>query len=150
MKKKKLKEDVTYDEHDDNDYVHTHSLQQLDTLLRKPRKRNLEDEMGSSAPPVAEMGGTDVELEPSPQKKLFALITLKVHSGFSFSIIHLLSAACMAMITLLPEDSLEIGKHFDKNDGRQKLKEQDRKQEGTYGVHLYENLDINKSGHPCN
>ncbi|GFZ17959.1 hypothetical protein Acr_26g0012280 [Actinidia rufa] len=148
VKKKKLKEDVTYDERDDNDYVHTHSMQQLDTLLRKPRKRNLEDEMGSTKPPLAEMGAADVELEPSLQKKLFALITPKVHSGFSFSIIHLLSAARMAMITLLPEDSLEVGKHFDKSDGRQKLREEhDRKQEGTYGVHLYENLDINKSGH---
>ncbi|PSR86648.1 Nuclear factor related to kappa-B-binding protein [Actinidia chinensis var. chinensis] len=156
-KKRKMKEDVTYDERDDNGYMHSHShshsLQQLDTFLRKRGKRNLEDdsvafEMGSSEPPAAEMGAADVELEPRPQKKSFTLITPTVHSGFSFSIIHLLSAVRMAMITLLPEDSLMVGKHFDKNDGRQKLREeQDSKQEGTYGVHLHENLDINKSGH---
>ncbi|CAL5352888.1 unnamed protein product [Camellia sinensis] len=156
-KKRKVKEEMTYDERDDNGYVH-YSQQRLDdtTSSKKRGKKKLEDdsgifEMGASEPPVAEMGDGDAdadadgdaEIEPRPQKKPFTLITPTVHSGFSFSIIHLLSAVRMAMITLLPEDSLEVGKHLDKNDGRQKLgEEQDRKQEGANGDHLHENLDI--------
>ncbi|XP_076918330.1 uncharacterized protein LOC143578733 isoform X1 [Bidens hawaiensis] len=44
--------------------------------------------------------------ENKPQKKPFILITPTVHTGFSFSIIHLLSAVRMAMVTLLPEDNI--------------------------------------------
>ncbi|KAL7264583.1 hypothetical protein ACSBR1_002525 [Camellia fascicularis] len=50
------------------------------------------------------------------------------------------------MITMLPEDSLEVGKLLDTNNGRQKLRdEQDRKQEGINGVDVHENLDVTKS-----
>ncbi|XP_059660669.1 uncharacterized protein LOC132307033 [Cornus florida] len=150
-KKRKVKEeDVTYmSEGDDSDY------QQLDetTSIKKWEKRKLEDdtvsfEMGTSVLPVTETGVSDVELEFKPRKRPFTLITPTVHNGFSFSIIHLLSAVRMAMISLLPEDSSEVGKHLDKNDGRVRLKEeQDRKLESNNGVHLHENLDINNSDH---
>ncbi|KAI8016459.1 Nuclear factor related to kappa-B-binding protein [Camellia lanceoleosa] len=113
-KKQKEKEDVTYNERDDNNCVHSNSMQQHDdtTSSKKREKRKLKDD----------------------SKKPFTLITPTVYSNFSFSIIHLLSAVRLAMITMLPEDSLEIGKD-----------EQDKKQEGTNGVDVYENLDVTKS-----
>ncbi|XP_057473879.1 uncharacterized protein LOC130762230 [Actinidia eriantha] len=154
-KKRKVKENVAYDERDDIGFMHSNSQQQLDdtSSSKKRGKRKLEDdsvafELETSEPPVAEMGAADVELEPIPQKNPFTLITPTFHTGFSFSIVHLLSAVRIAMITLLPEDSLEVDKLPDKNDGRQKLMEgQDMKQEGTNGVHFHENLDANKSEH---
>ncbi|KAA8543967.1 hypothetical protein F0562_021856 [Nyssa sinensis] len=154
-KKRKVKEDGYMDEQDDSGYLHSNSHQQLDetTSSKKRRKKKLGDdtgtfEMGTSEPLVTEMGAADVELECKPQKKPFTLITPTVHTGFSFSIIHLLSAVRMALITLLPEDSLAVGKHLDKNDGRQRLREeQDRKQEGNSGVPSFANLDINYTEH---
>uniref|UniRef100_A0A5B6Z785 DEUBAD domain-containing protein n=1 Tax=Davidia involucrata TaxID=16924 RepID=A0A5B6Z785_DAVIN len=154
-KKRKVKEDAYMDEQDDTDYLHSNSHQQLDetTSSKKRGKRKLEDdtgtlEMGTSEPLVTEMGVADVELESKPQKKPFTLITPTVHTGFSFSIIHLLSAVRMALVTLLPDDPSEVGKHLDKNNARQRLREeQDRKQEGNSGVQSPENLDINYSEH---
>ncbi|KAL6979261.1 hypothetical protein U1Q18_020926 [Sarracenia purpurea var. burkii] len=159
-KKRKVKEDVTFDERKvkEDDYMQNNSQQQLDdtSSSKKRGKRKLEDdldafELGNSEPPISEMGAADVEIEPPmQQKKPFTLITPSFHTGFSFSIIHLLSAVRMAIITLLPEDSLEVSKHLDKNDGRgiQKLLEGlDRKHDGAHGVHFHENLDINKSEH---
>ncbi|XP_052185422.1 uncharacterized protein LOC127797021 [Diospyros lotus] len=147
-KKWKMKEDENCDEEDDNNYMYSTPQQLLDdmTSSKNWRKRKVEDysvtfEMETFEQPVAEVGPADVKLEYSLQKKPFTLITPTVHTGFSFSIIHLLSAVHMAMITMLPEDPLEVGKHIDKNDERQKLgEEQDRKQGGTDGVHFHENL----------
>ncbi|XAR60516.1 hypothetical protein NMG60_11033929 [Bertholletia excelsa] len=157
-KKQRVKEDVTYNLLDDNDYVHSNSRQHVDdtTASKKLGKRKMEDhsgnfEMENSEPAVADMGddNADIELESRPHKKPFTLITPTVHSGFSFSIIHLLSAVRMAMITLLPEDTLEVYKHLSKNDGRPKFKdEKDRNQEQACGVDLQEDLDINKSELP--
>lgn len=152
-KKRKLKEDLTQDERDDNDHVHFSSQQQLgDTTFSKKRgKRRPDDglvafELGTSETPVVEMRAADLEIEPVSQKKPFILITPTRHTGFSFSIIHLLSAVRMTMITLLPEDSLDAGKHLDKNDGTEKLGEdQDPNQEVTNGLHSHVNLEINKS-----
>lgn len=83
--------------------------------LKRKSKKKMEIETGSSdleisEPPVTDTGTADVELETKPQKKPFTLITPTVHTGFSFSIIHLLSAVRMAMVTPLAEDSLEVGK----------------------------------------
>ncbi|XP_010503192.1 PREDICTED: uncharacterized protein LOC104780398 [Camelina sativa] len=60
--------------------------------------------------PKAAKGVIEVEVETKPQKKPFVLITPTVHTGFSFSIVHLLSAVRMAMTSLRPEDSLDISK----------------------------------------
>ncbi|KAI3461477.1 hypothetical protein Pfo_018141 [Paulownia fortunei] len=156
-KKRKIKHDLTYmDLRDDNDHLHADAQLQLDNMsfLRKRGKNKLEDvsdalEKGMPGPPIMEMEMEDVEAETKPQKKPFPLITPTVLSGFSFSIIHLLSAVRMAMITLLPEDSLEAGKHLDKNDAGQGVEEeQDSKQEDTNVVNSSSNVDVNTSM-PC-
>lgn len=149
-KKRKVKDDSMYMEEQDD--LHSSLQQQLDDITSKKRgKRKFEDEnnceKGASEPPVTETVEEDVDLESKSQKKPFTLITPSVHTGFSFSIIHLLSAVRMAMITLLPEDSLDIGKPQHVNDGRQNLQEeQDRKLEGTNGVQSHGNSDKNNSG----
>ncbi|KAJ7947736.1 Nuclear factor related to kappa-B-binding protein [Quillaja saponaria] len=87
------------------------SLQTDDsTSLKRKAKRNPDADIGSSDieisdSPVIERGKADVELEIKPLKKTFTLITPTVHTGFSFSVIHLLSAVRLAMIILLPEDN---------------------------------------------
>ncbi|KAL5765964.1 hypothetical protein ACOSP7_016581 [Xanthoceras sorbifolium] len=137
-KKRKAKEVVMDADGRDNDQ------QQIDdsTVLKKKGKRKLEADAGTSdmetsEPPVTEAGATDIELETKPQKKPFTLITPTVHTGFSFSIIHLLSAVRMAMITPLTEDSLEVDKP------REELKE---KHEGeANGVVSNENVDVNNT-----
>ncbi|KAG8484773.1 hypothetical protein CXB51_021104 [Gossypium anomalum] len=92
--------------------------------LKKKGKRKLEvdaitSDMEALEPHAAEVQVTDVEMEIKPQKKPFTLITPTVHPGFSFSIIHLLSAVRMAMITPLPEDSLEVGRPRREQNGKQ-------------------------------
>ncbi|KAJ6309790.1 hypothetical protein OIU76_014680 [Salix suchowensis] len=87
--------------------------------------------------PVTKTGAVDVELEAKPQKKPYKPITPTVHIGFSFSIIHLLSAVRLAMITPLSEGSLEVGKPS---------AELNRAHEGdNNGVLSNENADVNKS-----
>ncbi|XVF20158.1 hypothetical protein REPUB_Repub11eG0174100 [Reevesia pubescens] len=114
-------------------------------FLKKKGKRRVEVNAGTSdmevsEPPGAEVGATDVEMETKPQKKPFTLITPTVHTGFSFSIIHLLSAVRMAMITPLSEDSFEVGKPREEQNG---------KQEGELnGVLSHHNAVTNNSDHP--
>ncbi|KAF6171055.1 hypothetical protein GIB67_014635 [Kingdonia uniflora] len=94
-KKRKGKPDL---EHvDGSDYLHS-TPQQIDDILslKKRGKRKPEAETGSVDP---ERAAADVEPETRPLKAPFTLITPTVHSGFSFSIVHLLSAVRMAMIT---------------------------------------------------
>ncbi|GAA0149707.1 chromatin/chromatin-binding, or -regulatory protein [Lithospermum erythrorhizon] len=139
-KKRKVKSDVIYiDEQDDNEHDSSDKLlQQLNTDISKRRgKRKLEIgneilEKEISEPPVTEMGVGVVELDSKPPKKPFILITPTVHTGFSFSIIHLLSAVRIAMTTLLPEDSLDALSHHDKIDG--KTVENDGKDVNTKGT----------------
>ncbi|PPS01381.1 hypothetical protein GOBAR_AA19281 [Gossypium barbadense] len=102
------------------------SQQQTDDspFLKKKGKRKFEvdtvtSDMEPSEPHGADLGTTDLEMETKPQKKPFTLITPTIHTGFSFSIIHLLSAVRMAMITPFPEDSLEVGKPREEQNGKQ-------------------------------
>ncbi|KAK4259611.1 hypothetical protein QN277_005925 [Acacia crassicarpa] len=85
------------------------------TSFKRKSKRKMESETISSDVdiselPITDLGAADTEVEAKPQKKSFTLITPTIHTGFSFSIIHLLSAVRIAMITPLTEDSLEVGK----------------------------------------
>ncbi|KAL7127371.1 hypothetical protein ABFS83_14G248600 [Erythranthe nasuta] len=127
-KKRKIKHDMVYTHlQDNNDYLRDEAQMQLDNAgsLKKRGKNKLEDVSDSlekelsEQPPILEMETEDFATEAKPQKKPFPLITPTVHSGFSFSIIHLLSAVRTAMITLLPEDSSESRKHLGKNDAEQ-------------------------------
>ncbi|KAJ8751375.1 hypothetical protein K2173_016572 [Erythroxylum novogranatense] len=116
-KKRKVKDEMmdmggTYDNGNSKS-----NLRQLDESIssKKKGKRKLEVEMVASdvetfEPPFAETAPLDVELETKPQKKPYTPITPTVHTDFSFSIIHLLSAVRMAMVTPFPEDSLEVNK----------------------------------------
>lgn len=113
---------------------------------RKRIKKRLDADSGSPGAgiaelPVAEVGMADLELELKPPKKSFTLITPTIHTGFSFSIIHLLSAVRMALITPNPEDSLEVEKH--KNVGG---RSQDANAKHELNGSL-EQLDVNKSAH---
>ncbi|XP_044481585.1 uncharacterized protein LOC123208272 [Mangifera indica] len=136
MKKRKAKGDVMD--------VDGRDQQQIDdsTFLKKKGKRKLEADAGTpyletSELPVAEVGTAGLELETKPQKRPFTLITPTVHTGFSFSIIHLLSAVRMAMVTPLTEDSLEVGKP---------IEEQSEKHEAEVnGVASNENGEVSNS-----
>ncbi|KAL2486559.1 hypothetical protein Adt_31315 [Abeliophyllum distichum] len=151
-KKRKMKDDLTYVDHN-NEYLQSDTQLQLDgsSSLKKRGKNKLEDvsdalQKGVTKIPTMDMQVEDVEAETKQQKKPFTLITPTVHTGFSISIIHLLSAVRMAMITLLPEDSSDAGKDLDKNDpGKGIEEEQDIKQEHTNGMHSNANLDVSTS-----
>ncbi|KAF8402799.1 hypothetical protein HHK36_010890 [Tetracentron sinense] len=156
-KKRKGKADLTYmDGSDESVYLHSNPQQQIDkpSPLKKRGKRKMEAETGylpmlTSEPLVSERGVTDVEPETKPPQKPFTLITPTVHTGFSFSIIHLLSAVRMAMITPHAEDASEVCKHLEKSDERQRpnKEEQTRKHESANGIHSHENVDISSLGH---
>lgn len=145
-KKRRGKEDVkAVDGRDEDGDLQSDTAPQIgnSTSFKKKAKRKLERDTGSSdmeasEPPVTEMGAAEMELETKPQKKTFTLITPTVHTGFSFSIIHLLSAVRLAMITPLPED-LEVGKTRE---------EQNKNHEGSVnGVPSHEKVDANVSEH---
>lgn len=116
MKKRKVKDDAADLGGGDGDANLLSNALPLDdsTSLKRKSKKKTEAAMVisdiNSERPVTDMGTADMELETKPQKKQFTLITPTVHTGFSFSIIHLLSAVRMAMISPLAEDSLEVGK----------------------------------------
>ncbi|KAJ8551807.1 hypothetical protein K7X08_028250 [Anisodus acutangulus] len=115
MKKRKVKADVPYvDELDDTDHLYSDTQQRQDDFSMKRGKKKLQEDeswpslMGIPRSPTSEMIEEDVvDVESRPQKKPFILITPTVHTGFSFSVIHLLSAVRMAMITLLPEEAVD-------------------------------------------
>ncbi|XP_044505552.1 uncharacterized protein LOC123225566 isoform X2 [Mangifera indica] len=134
-KKRKLRGDVVAVDGRDQQQIADSTF-----LKKKKGKRKLEADSGTPdmetlEPPVTEAGVVDDELETKPQKKPFTLITPTVHTGFSFSIMHLLSAVRVAMVTPLTEDSLEVGKP------REEL---NQKHEGEVnGVVSNENADVN-------
>nr|KYP58602.1 Nuclear factor connected with kappa-B-binding protein [Cajanus cajan] len=86
----------------------------LNYLKRKSKKKivakMVSSEMDTSELCRTDMGTSNISLETKARKKAFTLITPTVHTGFSFSIIHLLSAVRLAMISPHAEDSLEMGK----------------------------------------
>uniref|UniRef100_A0A6N2L5G7 DEUBAD domain-containing protein n=1 Tax=Salix viminalis TaxID=40686 RepID=A0A6N2L5G7_SALVM len=146
MKKRKAKYEVTdMTGRNEDGNRHSNSVpQQIDNSisLKKKGKRKLEADdvipnWETPEAPVTKTGAVDVELEAKPQKKPYKPITPTVHIGFSFSIIHLLSAVRLAMITPLSEGSLEVEKPS---------AELNRAHEGdNNGVLSNENADVNKS-----
>ncbi|URD86910.1 nuclear factor related to kappa-B-binding protein, related [Musa troglodytarum] len=91
----------------------------------------------------------DVELKAKPQKKPFTLITPTIHTGFSFSIVHLLSAVRKAMITPHMEDTILTANHLEEdNRTKQKTEEQSKMHQVVNGTHLpysLENMDKHSS-----
>ncbi|KAL3824599.1 hypothetical protein ACJIZ3_020628 [Penstemon smallii] len=154
-KKRKIKDDPTYMEmRDNNDFLHIEAQLRLDDMstLRKRGKNKVEDAPDApaneiSGPTFMEHETEDVKEETKPQKKSFPLIIPTVHTGFSFSIIHLLSAVRVAMITLLPENSSEAGKPPDMNDSGQGIKEEnlDNQQRDANVVNSNSTMDIHIS-----
>lgn len=152
-KRRKVKDDVVAymneKDHQDQDHLQSdNQLQSDDTdSLKKRGKRTFEDYIETSEKlddvPI-DLEIEDVEPDTKPQKKPFTLITPTVHTGFSFSIIHLLSAVRIALITLLPEDSMELDKHLDKNLGVQNGEGEDTNHDCTIGNPTAE-LDVNTS-----
>lgn len=151
-KRRKVKDDVVayMNEKDHQGHLRSDSqLQADDTDSSKKRgKRLFEDYIETSEKlddvPI-EVEIEDLEPDIKPQKKPFTLITPTVHTGFSFSIIHLLSAVRIAMITLLPEDSIELDKHLHKNLGAQNGEGEDTNHDGTNGNHATAEVDVNTS-----
>lgn len=121
-KRKQKKGDVDKDRQDESDFLQS-TQQQLDEpiSLKKQSKKKPEADRGSLDIEFLEPEPKDTVIaapqpEPKPQKKPFIPITPTVHTGFSFSVVHLLSAVRMALIAPDPEDSLEAGKHLGKTD----------------------------------
>ncbi|KAM7278632.1 hypothetical protein ACFE04_005766 [Oxalis oulophora] len=87
-------------------------------LSKRKGKRKIDADVEISEPPVQDLIVVNVEPEVvKPQKKPFVLITPTVHTGFSFSIVHLLSAVRIAMISPLSENNLlEGGKSVEVQD----------------------------------
>ncbi|XP_024159485.1 uncharacterized protein LOC112166812 isoform X2 [Rosa chinensis] len=144
-KKRKGKEDAMDMSRGDEDLLSNHLQRSAEShSLKKKVKRKMETDTGSSDMeiselPLTEMGATDMELETKPQKKPFILITPTVHTGFSFSIMHLLSAVRLAMSTPLSEDTLDVGEPIDVKNKSQ--------EGGANGVITHEKVDANNGEH---
>ncbi|KAG9453748.1 hypothetical protein H6P81_006652 [Aristolochia fimbriata] len=112
-RKRKGKVDTTYMESpDESDHLQWDSQKPVSDFSSTKKKGKKKLEADPSPVPMVSSevmieGGGDIEPESKPLKKQFPLITPTVHTGFSFSIIHLLSAVRMAMITSNPEDIIE-------------------------------------------
>ncbi|KAK7261420.1 hypothetical protein RIF29_27730 [Crotalaria pallida] len=146
MKKRKLKDEAAdLGGRDEDANLLSNTLPQNDsTSLKRKSKKKPEVEMVTpdivkSELPVADMGNAGMELETKPQKKQFILITPTVHTGFSFSIMHLLTAVRMAMTSPLTEGSLEVGKPSE---------EQNKAQEGS-GNGIPSNDMVADNGEPA-
>ncbi|VFQ98122.1 unnamed protein product [Cuscuta campestris] len=122
-KKRKIKEGLSFiDEQaaDNNEYSYTHQLQQAEDVGSSKKQRGKKKLESDTEKGVSELlPPLDISINEDDsahhhqeaiqvQKKPFTLITPTVHTGFSFSIIHLLSAIRVAMVTSLLEDSMEV------------------------------------------
>lgn len=146
VKKKKKRKEVAaeIDGRDGSEYLPSHQQLSESIPLKNWTKKRLETECGSpgastSEIPVLEVGMADAELEVKPQKKPFIPITPTIHTGFSFSIIHLLSAVRMALITPSPNDASEAQKR-NENTGAEP---EDQNVKHELGNGSLEQLDVN-------
>ncbi|KAJ8631449.1 hypothetical protein MRB53_024772 [Persea americana] len=154
--KQKRKGDVKYmDGLDEPNVPRSGSLHPNDEpdFSKKWLKGKVDDEliyspMKISNSLISGRGRADLEPETKPLKRPFTLITPSIHTGFSFSIIHLLTAVRMAMATVHAEDASEVGNHLEKIAGRMNLKDgHDGKLEGGAGLLSHENMHMNHSEH---
>ncbi|ERM95649.1 hypothetical protein AMTRI_Chr08g207310 [Amborella trichopoda] len=126
-RKQKAKEESNYLSRPDEstNYLDDQPLPNDTYLVKKQGKIKAEVGTGylgsDSNRPVR--GAADEEPEAKLVKKPSALITPSVHSGFSFSIIHLLSAVRRAMLTQV---TLFVQKHSERGEGRQRTKKEEQ------------------------
>ncbi|KAI4368805.1 hypothetical protein MLD38_017319 [Melastoma candidum] len=115
-KRRKVKENVVVEDSNKEVGIEFQQIEESNYSNKKQKKKlDPEHITAEKGPPeVASVDNwvADVDMEPEvkPKKKTFTLITPTVHTGFSFSIIHLLSAVRMVMITQLPGDCLAVAK----------------------------------------
>ncbi|KAK8918605.1 hypothetical protein KSP39_PZI021713 [Platanthera zijinensis] len=120
-KNKVMDEDEDLDELDEPILRHSSPKRQIeDSSARKKKgKRKVDVVVNSSAvipeSTILEKGDSELEMDRNTHKKQFTIITPTIHSGFSFSIIHLLSAVRKAFITAQMEDTEDIGNHLGKD-----------------------------------
>lgn len=121
-KKRKVKDEMMYmDEQENLGYSNSSPQHLLDgvSYIKKRKWTDTTPFENVMTEPIIDTTEEDLELENKTQKKPFTLITPTVHTGFSFSIIHLLSAVRMAMVSHLPEDSMEVGKNHNDEEEKQ-------------------------------
>ncbi|OVA09962.1 2S globulin [Macleaya cordata] len=130
-KKRKGKVDLTY-------------MDDPASLKRQGKRKTGSLAMVTSLSLASERQVADIEPDIIPAKKPFTSITPTVHADFSFSIIHLLSAVRMAMITPLSDDDSQFCKLHEKRE-REKPK-----REGVNGgapLNHNKNTDVDVSEH---
>ncbi|RRT70625.1 hypothetical protein B296_00031069 [Ensete ventricosum] len=99
---------------------------------------------------ISEKDTEDVEPKPKLQKKPFTLITPTIHTGFSFSIVHLLSAVRKAMITSHIDDTSLTANYLEDGRSKQKTEEHNKMGHVANGTHLsqsHENMDKHSLGY---
>lgn len=132
-KKKGMDEDEDLDKLDEPILRHSTPKRQIeDSSARKRKgKRKADVVVNSSAvipeSIILEKGDSELEMDRDTHKKQFTVITPTIHTGFSFSIIHLLSAVRKAFITAQMEDTEGIGNHFGNDEVRMVAKTDDQK-----------------------
>ncbi|XP_074267837.1 uncharacterized protein LOC141591422 [Silene latifolia] len=148
-KKYKRKEGLTeMDEQVGSDYMHSHQPV-FESISLKHRGRKRREENGSpcagpSEQPIVEVVVEDLEPEIKPPKKPSPPITPTIHTGFSFSVIHLLSAVRVSLITPSTVDSSEAQKNLETLAAG--TIDQNGKQEQTNGSS--EQIDVNNPANP--
>lgn len=128
------------------------------SAMKKKGKRKADAVVVTSSvvtpePIILEKGGSELEMDLNTHKKPFTLITPTIHTGFSFSIIHLLSAVRKALTTAQMEDTEDICNHLGKDDlsrlanGGEQKKFLNMVNNGTYMSHYVDNLNGIILGH---
>ncbi|RWW55078.1 hypothetical protein BHE74_00038301, partial [Ensete ventricosum] len=154
---------------DEFPHLESRPKQQMDdtnAIRKHKRKEDAEIDTSTVIIPdmvISEQDIRDVEPKEKPQRKPSVLIAPTIHTGFSFSIIHLLSAVRKAMITPHMEDASHAtmivnNLEMDESRPKQMTKEQNKLQQVANGTHVscsLEHLDMHTSkfaGHknlPC-
>ncbi|KAL0929140.1 hypothetical protein M5K25_001082 [Dendrobium thyrsiflorum] len=119
-------QDVYLEGLDGPSYQQFSSKKQIEdsSTTKKRGKRKAEVAVSSHLllpePIIAEKGASELELDTRTPRKSFTLITPTIHTGFSFSVIHLLSAVRKALVSPHIEDNAEVGNHLEKVKGEPK------------------------------
>ncbi|XP_072996535.1 uncharacterized protein [Typha latifolia] len=142
------------DGQDESSCFQSSPKQQLDepnTTKKKGRRKTdgRTDSPSVIAPDLAIPEKISGDLDPEkPQKKAFTLITPTIHTGFSFSIIHLLSAVRKAMLTPCTEETTIMNNCTDKDDSTLRKEERNdvhRVSTGEHLFHSHESMNVDSS-----